>query len=1416
MKLCIGHGKLSSATLLFLTVFVAGMFNPIPAYADKYWGDANDDGVVNSADAIVILKFAVHLIDPNPSDIHRNDIAPPHSDGTFGDGKIDISDAIRLLKKAVAVEVQPWPHNFVRITLSKAPVAQDADSLDILAEALKGKSQETLYKVVPVPGQPGKFIGIRDLSSLGKETGEITKIINTGLAQSDEKFVELIEPDVLNFVRPASASEYTGTSILPIPNGPLNDTDFAKQWDLSTIDALSGWQVTAGSENVVIAVLDSGIDRSNLDLQQKVLSDSKNFLEDKVKKDADGNITDNGQTDVTDDYGHGTHVAAIAAATANNNLGIAGICQQCSLLIGRIIDKYGSGRKSLSIAGIRWVTDWASKPENQGKRVVLNLSYGDDDEDNDEKDAVSNAISNGVVIVAAAGNEYHNSPMYPAAYPGVLSVEASGPDDKRVSFSNYGNWVSVAAPGVGIFSLLPPQSVLGILHGSESAINGTSQATPLVSGLAALVLSKDPTLTPDQVKSKIIDNADVIQVEGDPTIHRINVGKTLGFISNHPPVVASQNLTTPEDTPLSVTLTGNDLDAGQTLTYQIVSQPTHGTLSGTAPNLTYSPSQDYIGPDSFTFSDTDNGNPPLHSSSDGTVSINVTSVNDAPVIILPTDPQNGKVGQLLTLNISATDVDNSNLTFSSSNLPTGATITPVDGTHAIFNWTPTSGQEGDSNISFTASDGALADSKSVAVHIEISTPDMGKIFTVAGNGQNGNAGDGGPAISAQVGAPFGVAVDEGGNIFIADDNGLIRKVNTDGIITTVAGGGNGLVAEDGKPATSSQLKLPWGVAVDSKGNIYIAEAETHRIRKVGPDGIITTVAGSGPVGNNGAFSGDGGPATSARLDNPRGVAIDNNSNLFIADSGNHRIRKVGSDGIITTVVGSGPTGFGNGSGYFGDGGPATSAGITAPSSVAVDNAGNLFVVEGPRVRKINTQGIITTIAGGGTPSDGVGDGGPATSAYLYAPYGVAVDSGDNIFIGDDMHHRVRKVTADGIISTIAGTGETGSSSEGGFSGDGGPATLARLNRPFGVAVDPMGNLLIADTFNLRIRKVIGIAASKVTTGIGKEGLIFGLGPVPSETGLKVNDNTAAFAVSFVATIKAQITHVEFPIRVTHPRNDSLKVDIYTDKDNKIGDLIGSSALIPGSSIQVDNSIRETWVNFVFSNPVTIDIQQRYWIVITSTGDPDGNNYYLLGWSPTPLGGSSYSYAQKFSSGWIYPGDNGSLIPARLYGLMPHGTETIVVQNNVIANTAYGLLAGDSRLRIAQTFKESDSHIISKVGFVMNGTSTGSKNVFVEIRDDSDNKPGSTVLATSATIAQASITGGENWYDFSFPTPFKTVGGTKYWLVLTENDTTPSQPQIVVKASSSDDTYPNGSGLSEIAPDNWQVLQDYLFRIYGID
>ena len=419
--------------------------------------------------------------------------------------------------------------------------------------------------------------------------------------------------------------------------------------------------------------------------------------------------------------------------------------------------------------------------------------------------------------------------------------------------------------------------------------------------------------------------------------------------------------------------------------------------------------------------------------------------------------------------------------------------------------------------------------------------ESGIITTFAGTGEEGFGGDGGPATEAKLDWPSGVAVDAAGNVYIADqENERIRKVDAEGIITTFAGSGAyGYKGdEDGIPATEAKLNWPTGVAVGANGHVYIADSYNNLIREVDTEGIITTIAGTGRV--FGFFEepdqddvGDGGPATEARLDWPIGIAVDAEGNVYVADRGHHRVRKLtrmDAGYVITTIAGTGDEGDEDEDGDIGDGGAAVEAQLDAPRGVAVDVEGNVYVADtgANRIRQIDLEGMITTIAGGEDDGDestlmarlsvprglaidadgvlyvadtgnnqihelddegmtavagvaGLGDGGPATHARLLDPNGVAIDADGTIYITDTGNRRVRKVDAEGVITTFAGTGEQGDG------GDGGPATSAQFYYPGGIAIDSAGNVYIADLYGHRIRKVDTEGIITTFAGTGEAG-----------------------------------------------------------------------------------------------------------------------------------------------------------------------------------------------------------------------------------------------------------------------------------------------------------------------------------------
>ena len=394
----------------------------------------------------------------------------------------------------------------------------------------------------------------------------------------------------------------------------------------------------------------------------------------------------------------------------------------------------------------------------------------------------------------------------------------------------------------------------------------------------------------------------------------------------------------------------------------------------------------------------------------------------------------------------------------------------------------------------------------------------GQVSTVAGSGLLGFSGDGGPATSAKLGERVeGLAVDDVGNVYIADTaNYRIRRVDPSGTIDTIAGTGSYGGGGDGGPAAMATLGAVYGLATDAAGNLYIADTFNDKVRKISPDGIISRFAGTGEEGHGG----DGGPAGHARLDKPRGLAVDESGHVYIADTDNHRIRRVDPSGTIATVAGNGHSGYG------GDGGAATAAMFDGPHDVAVDASGIIYVADSRNrvVRRIDAAGILTTVAGVGPDAQTEDDGADAAIRISFAravatdaegavyiadsfgdsvlrlddqgmlrqfvgagrrdvhrPGDVAIDASGNILVADSGNHRIIRVDPFGVVTTVAGTGQEGAT------GDGEPATSARFASPRGVATDDAGNVYIADSGNHRIRMIGADGTVKTIAGTGDEG-----------------------------------------------------------------------------------------------------------------------------------------------------------------------------------------------------------------------------------------------------------------------------------------------------------------------------------------
>ncbi len=357
----------------------------------------------------------------------------------------------------------------------------------------------------------------------------------------------------------------------------------------------------------------------------------------------------------------------------------------------------------------------------------------------------------------------------------------------------------------------------------------------------------------------------------------------------------------------------------------------------------------------------------------------------------------------------------------------------------------------------------------------------GTYTNVAGTGGNEYSGDGAAATKAGLRTPYSIAVASDGSFYISQlDDSRIRKVDTSANISTIAGTGIAGFSGDGSSAANAQLNGPTGIELDSSGNLYIADSINLRVRKIAGT-TISTVAGNGVY----SYAGDGSTALKAMMNGPRATAVDASGNVYVSDLRNNVVRKVAKDGSISNFAGTGTAGFG------GDGGNATAAQLNGPAGLAVDGSGSVYIADtqNNRVRKVTAQGVISTVAGTGTAGSS-GDGGSAASAQLNTPYGVALDSASNLYIAEFGGNKVRKVSGSNI-STFAGTGTAG------YGGDGAQAAAAQLNGPQAVAVDGSGNVYIADTNNFVIRKVIGSGAISTWAGNGTGGASGDSGPATS-------------------------------------------------------------------------------------------------------------------------------------------------------------------------------------------------------------------------------------------------------------------------------------------------------------------------------
>lgn len=571
------------------------------------------------------------------------------------------------------------------------------------------------------------------------------------------------------------------------------------------------------------------------------------------------------------------------------------------------------------------------------------------------------------------------------------------------------------------------------------------------------------------------------------------------------------------------------------------------------------------------------------------------------------------------------------------------------------------------------------------------------------------------ATTAPLALPAGIAFDAAGNLYIADLNdNIIRKIDLAGIIATVAGDGEQGFSGDGGAATNAELDSPAGVAVDANGNLYIADTHNHCVREVS-GGNITTIAGTGVAG----FSGDGGAATAAMLNQPTAVAVGADGSLYVADTDNHRIRKVvfGSSGTTITTI------AGNGEQFFsGDGGAAMVAGLDSPNGIAVDAAGNIYIgdTHNQRVRVVDTAGVISTLAGNGSKTY-AGDGAAATSASLARPRGLSVDALGNIYVADSDNNRIRLIAKTGTIMTLAGNGSQG------FTGDGGAAVNATLDTPRATAVAATGVVALADTNNQRVREV---------SADGSINTIAGLNPTAGG---------ASLGESLVLNGSSTVVYGGGSLTMTFSNNGQVATGKVTLLD------ITNGGSVPIGSVALTGNAATISVTAVSAG--------LHRIVANYSGDVNNpaitSGVFLLTVTPVPLTASATGIAQQY--GQAIPSITGTLS-----GVLPQdaGNVTAVFSTTAVSTSPVGqypitvsltgpaagnytvtLVSGSGDVaigRAASTISLTSSNVTpylsapvtlsARVGSTTTGVPTGS----VAFYD------GTTVLSTAAIDATGSV------------------------------------------------------------------------------
>jgi len=817
-----------------------------------------------------------------------------------------------------------------------------------------------------------------------------------------------------------------------IPNDPYYSSKgswgqpYDDLWGLKKINAASAWEQTKGSASIIVADIDTGVDRNHEDLTSNMWVNTSETPSNGVDDDSNGYIDDyygwdwaNNDNDPMDDNGHGTHTVGTIAAVGNNGIGVVGVNWTSKIMALKYAGSNGSGSSLDGIKALQYAADNGAKVSSNSWGGVFQSSALDD--------AIKYAHNKGTVIVAGAGNNNGDALDFsPASSDYAITVAASDSTDAKPWFSNWGEKIDVAAPGVDILSLKAAMAIIwGAIPacGNYCRASGTSMATPHVAGLAALLLAKNPTLTNEEIRQIIRNGADDLGSPGKDSSFgygRINAAGSMNLATTHPfaPII-----TTPKSRSIifgtSYQIFGSTpgpnfasykIEAGlgrsPTTWSTIASSTTQVTNNGVLATVDTSKINDGVYIFRLTATDT--------LSKIYQFQVHDVEVDNIDAVISsPVNPILSRSG----VNVAGTALTKNGAAFVNYKLEWGIGSSPAS-------WSTTGISLNNGGIQ-PVSNGNLGtwDTSSLSLDQDYSlrltvnsnsayqtTTNVVAVSSIVYNfvtkwGTNGS-GDG------QFSFPTGIATDSSGNVYVADNNNSrIQKFTSTGVFITKWGI---LGSSDG------HFSSPFSLAVDLSNNLYVADSNNSRIQKFTSTGVFITKWGI-------LGSGDG------QLNAPAGIVVDSNNNVYVSDTGNSRIQKFTSEGVFITKWGTN----GSGDGQF-----------SSPRGIATDSSGNVYVADSnnSRIQKFTSTGVFITKWG----ILGSGSGG-----QFSAPFGIATDSSGNVYVADSSNSRIQKFTSTGVFITkwgILGSGD------------------GEFLNPRGIATDSSGNVYVADSSNSRIQK----------------------------------------------------------------------------------------------------------------------------------------------------------------------------------------------------------------------------------------------------------------------------------------------------------------------------------------------------------